>query len=81
MNSLGKNDLINICNLSQQNLYNTLYEDLDNSYIFFKNIYIKALNYTSEKDLNIFISNVLTFMGDLKKLKLMLNKKFADFFV
>ena len=62
-----------------QNLYNTLYEDLHNSYIFFKNIYIKALNYTSEKDLNIFISNVLTFMGDLKKLKLMLNKKFEEF--
>ena len=29
MNSLGKNDLINICNLSQQNLYNILVSKLE----------------------------------------------------
>lgn len=71
---LGKNYQIII-----QNLYSTLLDDLRNSFDFFRNLYSIIINYENEKDLGILISNVLTFMGDLKKLKLILNKKFEEF--
>ena len=81
-NHLGKNSQVII-----QNLYSTLLDDLRNSFDFFKNVYstITEQNYLltpeirESKDFPIFISNVLTFMGDIKKLKLMLNKKFLQF--
>ena len=71
---LGKNYQIII-----QNLYSTLLDDLRNSYDFFKNVYTITTNYETEQELPIFISNVLTFMGDIKKLKLIFNKKFEEF--
>ena len=70
---LGKNYQVTI-----QNLYSTLLEDLRNNFQFFRNIYSIITNYV-DKDLNIMISDILNFMGDLKKLKLILNKKFSEF--
>ena len=49
------------------------------NYDFFKNVYTITTNYETEQELPIFISNVLTFMGDIKKLKLIFNKKFEEF--
>lgn len=73
---LGKNFQVIL-----QNLYTILAEDLRNSFEFFRNVYsiISIPENYEEKDFNIFISNILNFMGDLKKLKLMLNKKFSEF--
>jgi len=70
---LGKNAHVII-----QNLYSTILEDLRNNFQFFRNIYSIVTMYT-EKDINILISNILNFMGDIKKLKLILNKKFNEF--
>ncbi|MCQ2819163.1 MAG: hypothetical protein MJ252_18015 [archaeon] len=71
---LGKNFQIII-----QNLYSEIIEDLRNCYDFFRNVYNQTTRYIDEDGAPIFISNVLTFMGDVKKLKLMLNKKFEKF--
>jgi hypothetical protein len=73
---LGKNSQVIL-----QNLYSLLAEDLRNTFEFFRNVYsiISMPENYEEKDFNVFISNILNFMGDLKKLKLMLNKKFSEF--
>ncbi len=81
-NHLGKNSQVII-----QNLYSTLLDDLRNSFDFFRNVYstVTEQNYLMSPEIRdssefpIFISNVLTFMGDIKKLKLILNKKFLQF--
>jgi hypothetical protein len=70
---LGKNAHVII-----QNLYSTILDDLRNNFQFFRNIYSIITNY-AEKDINILISNILNFMGDIKKLKLIVNKKFNEF--
>ena len=77
---LGKNPQMII-----QNIYTSLLEDLRNSYDFFKNVYNTVTNYNIPLDNNllknfpIFISNIMTFQGDLKKLKVILYKKFITF--
>ena len=77
---LGKNPQMII-----QNIYTSLLEDLRNSYDFFKNVYNTVTNYNIPLDNNllknfpIFISNIMTFQGDLKKLKVILYKKFLTF--
>lgn len=63
-----------------QNLYFTLIGDLRNNFEFFRNVYNTINSYEgSVSDLNILLSNILLFMGDIKKLKLTLNKKFEEF--
>ena len=78
----GKNSQVII-----QNIYSDLLEDLRTLYAFYREIYLSVYNLQitpdQEKDFNkdspIFISNVLNHMGDIKKLKLYLNKKFFVF--
>jgi hypothetical protein len=70
---MGKNFQLKI-----QNLYSTIIEDLRNNFQFFRNIY-SIVSSTQDRDLNVLVSNVLNFMGDGKKLKLMLNQKFNEF--
>jgi hypothetical protein len=63
-----------------QNMYCTLIGDLRNSFEFFRNVYNTIISYEmTVPDLNVLISNILLFMGDIKRLKLILNKKFKDF--
>jgi hypothetical protein len=63
-----------------QNMYCTLIGDLRNSFEFFRNVYNTIISYEMiVPDLNVLISNILLFMGDIKRLKLILNKKFKDF--
>lgn len=63
-----------------QNLYFTLIGDLRNNFEFFRNVYNTINSYEILiPDLNILVSNILVFMGDIKKLKLTLNKKFEEF--
>lgn len=73
INHLGKNFQIII-----QNLYSCLLNDLKNNFEFFRNVYTMTLNFET-KEFSIFASNILNFMGDLKKLKLILNKQFLEF--
>lgn len=70
---LGKN-----FQLILQNTYSVLIQDLKNNFEFFRNMYSIIENYDVEGK-NILISNILNFMGDLKKLKLILNKKFDEY--
>jgi hypothetical protein len=70
---LGKNP-----QLVLQNLYSILMEDLRNSFELFRNVYVIVSDYLVE-NMNILISNLLNFMGDLKKLKMLLNKHFKEF--
>lgn len=63
-----------------QNLYFTLIGDLRNNFEFWRNVYNTINSYdTVINDINVLISNILLFMGDIKKLKLTLNKKFEEF--
>jgi hypothetical protein len=71
---LGKNP-----QLVLQNLYSILMEDLKNSFELFRNVYVIVTEYTTVDNLNILISNLLNFMGDIKKLKLLINKHFQEF--
>jgi hypothetical protein len=70
---LGKN-YENVIN----DLYTISLEDLRTNFQFFRNVYSIIADYEI-KDCNVLVSNILTFMGDIKKLKLTLNKKFLDF--
>ena len=79
---LGKNSQVKI-----QTIYSSLLEDLKTLFEFYRGSYMgiykievtadqeKQFNEDSEK----YISNVLNFMGDIKKLKLILNKRFYSF--
>ena len=63
-----------------QNMYCTLIGDLRNSFEFFRNVYNTIISYEMVvPDLNVLISNILLFMGDIKRLKLILNRKFQQF--
>jgi len=63
-----------------QNLYFTLIGDLRNNFEFFRNVYNTINSFEGAiPDLNVLVSNILLFMGDIKKLKLTLNKKFEEF--
>jgi len=80
--SLGKNSQVKI-----QSIYSNLLEDLKTLFEFYRLSYnsIYKLEVTREQEKKFsedapkYISNVLNFMGDIKKLKLTLNKKFYDF--
>ena len=80
--SLGKNSQVKI-----QSIYSNLLEDLKTLFEFYRlsytSIYKLEVTREQEKKFNEdapkYISNVLNFMGDIKKLKLTLNKKFYDF--
>ena len=80
--NLGKNPQVKI-----QSIYSNLLEDLKQLFEFYrisyKSIYTLDVKKEQEKKFNEdapkYISNVLNFMGDIKKLKLTLNKKFYDF--
>ena len=80
--SLGKNSQVKI-----QSIYSNLLEDLKTLFEFYRLSYssIYKLDVTREQEKKFnedapkYISNVLNFMGDIKKLKLTLNKKFYDF--
>ena len=80
--NLGKNSQVKI-----QSIYSNLLEDLKTLFEFYRLSYnsIYKLEVTREQekifneDAPKYISNVLNFMGDIKKLKLTLNKKFYDF--
>ena len=80
--NLGKNPQVKI-----QSIYSNLLEDLKTLFEFYrisyKSIYSLDVKKEQEKKFNEdapkYISNVLNFMGDIKKLKLTLNKKFYDF--
>ena len=71
---IGKNhnSIINI-------LYSIIIDELRDSFNFFKNVYQVTCDFTNVKELPLFKSNVLNFMGDLKKLKIIFNKKFEKF--
>ena len=78
----GKNSQVKI-----QNIYSSLLEDLKTLFEFYRGSYIAIykleVNAEQEKQFNEdspkYISNVLNFMGDIKKLKLILNKRFYGF--
>ena len=78
----GKNSQVKI-----QNIYSSLLEDLKILFEFYRKSYtsIYKLNVTAEQEKQFnedspkYISNVLNFMGDIKKLKLTLNKRFYNF--
>jgi len=78
----GKNSQVKI-----QSVYSSLLEDLKTLFEFYresyKNIYKLDVTLEQEKQFNEdspkYISNVLNFMGDIKKLKLTLNKRFYSF--
>lgn len=78
----GKNSQVKI-----QSVYSSLLEDLKTLFEFYresyKNIYKLEVTLEQEKQFNEdspkYISNVLNFMGDIKKLKLTLNKRFYSF--
>ena len=80
--NLGKNPQVKI-----QSIYSNLLEDLKTLFEFYRlsylSIYKLEVTREQEKKFNEdapkYISNVLNFMGDIKKLKLTLNKKFYDF--
>ena len=80
--NFGKNPQVKI-----QSIYSNLLEDLKTLFEFYRISYksIYALEVTKEQEKKFnedapkYISNVLNFMGDIKKLKLTLNKKFYDF--
>ena len=60
-------------------LYSIIIDELRDSFNFFKNVYQVTCDFTNVKELPLFKSNVLNFMGDLKKLKIIFNKKFEKF--
>lgn len=70
-----------------QNIYSTLLEDLKNAFEFYRNFYSTLTNINVPKDLQdkfskdfpLLISNILNYMGEVKRLKLSVNKKFFDF--
>ena len=78
----GKNPQVKI-----QNIYSSLLEDLKTLFEFYRAGYtgIYKLEVTAEQEKQFnedapkYISNVLNFMGDIKKLKLILNKRFYSF--
>ena len=78
----GKNSQVKI-----QNIYSSLLEDLKTLFEFYRGSYIAIykLEVTAEQEKQFnedspkYISNVLNFMGDIKKLKLILNKRFYGF--
>ena len=80
--NFGKNPQVKI-----QSIYSNLLDDLKTLFEFYrisyKSIYTIEVKKEQEKKFNEdapkYISNVLNFMGDIKKLKLTLNKKFYDF--
>ena len=80
--NFGKNPQVKI-----QSIYSNLLDDLKTLFEFYrisyKSIYTLEVTKEQEKKFNEdapkYISNVLNFMGDIKKLKLTLNKKFYDF--
>ena len=80
--NFGKNPQVKI-----QSIYSNLLDDLKTLFEFYRISYksIYALEVTKEQEKKFnedapkYISNVLNFMGDIKKLKLTLNKKFYDF--
>ena len=80
--NFGKNPQVKI-----QSIYSNLLDDLKTLFEFYRLSYnsIYKLEVTREQekifneDSPKYISNVLNFMGDIKKLKLILNKKFYDF--
>ena len=80
--NFGKNPQVKI-----QSIYSNLLDDLKTLFEFYrisyKSIYTIDVKKEQEKKFNEdapkYISNVLNFMGDIKKLKLTLNKKFYDF--
>ena len=80
--NLGKNSQVKI-----QSIYSNLLDDLKTLFEFYRlsynSIYKLEVTREQEKKFNEdapkYISNVLNFMGDIKKLKLTLNKKFYDF--
>ena len=80
--NFGKNPQVKI-----QSIYSNLLDDLKTLFEFYrisyKSIYAIEVTKEQEKKFNEdapkYISNVLNFMGDIKKLKLTLNKKFYDF--
>ena len=79
---LGKNSQVKI-----QTIYSSLLEDLKTLFEFYRGSYtgIYKIEVTAEQakkfneDAEKYISNVLNFMGDIKKLKLILNKRFYIF--
>ena len=78
----GKNSQVKI-----QSIYSSLLEDLKTLFEFYRRIYtdIYKLKVTKEEEKQFnedspkYVSNVLNFMGDIKKLKLTLNKRFYNF--
>ena len=78
----GKNSQVKI-----QSIYSSLLEDLKTLFEFYRRIYtdIYKLKVTREEEKQFnddspkYVSNVLNFMGDIKKLKLTLNKRFYNF--
>ena len=78
----GKNSQVKI-----QNIYSSLLEDLKTLFEFYRGSYnaIYKLEVTAEQEKQFnedspkYISNVLNFMGDIKKLKLIINKIFYNF--
>ena len=78
----GKNAQVQI-----QNIYSYVLEDLKQLFEFYRGSYaaIYKLEVTAEQEKQFnedspnYISNVLNFMGDIKKLKLVLNQKFYHF--
>ena len=70
-----------------QNIYSYILEDLKQLFEFYRGSYtaIYKLEVTAEQEKQFnedapnYISNVLNFMGDIKKLKLVLNKRFYSF--
>ena len=82
LKNFGKNSQVII-----GNIYSELLEDLRALFRFYQEIYknVYDLNITieQEKDFNQdspkFISNILNYLGDIKRLKLYLNKKFYSF--
>ena len=80
--NFGKNPQVKI-----QSIYSNLLDDLKTLFEFYRlsynSIYKLDVSKEQEKIFNEdapkYISNVLNFMGDIKKLKLTLNKKFYDF--
>lgn len=53
--------------------------DLKDNFLFFQNIYQSIIDYNNCDELSTLLSNILNFMGDLKKLKILVNIKFRPF--